>query len=50
MYEPENYHVKREKEKEKERERAFMETKTYLTPGLKGGESSRDCGTLSYTT
>lgn len=44
MYEPENYHVKRE------RKRAFMETKTYLTPGLKGGESSRDCGTLSYTT
>jgi hypothetical protein len=25
-------------------------TKTYLARGLKGGESSRDCGTLSYTT
>lgn len=25
-------------------------TKTYLARGLKGGESSRDCGTLSYIT
>lgn len=25
-------------------------TKTYLARGLKGGEPSRDCGTLSYTT
>lgn len=44
------------KKRERKRERKKRDsshcavTKTYLARGLKGGEPSRDCGTLSYTT
>lgn len=40
-----------EKKRELKREGGFhyAVTKTYLALGLKGGESLRDCGTLSRT-